>query len=123
MQNSYLKILEGKAIYKQQASFKTFLFSVIRFTAYDLNKSERRYQSLEQLKVVTEEVQEAPVDSYRQILEQLPKQQQQVLLMAFYHNLTLAEIAEVMDLHIGTVRTHYERGKSSLRSLIKKNRE
>ena len=120
LQNSYLKILEGKARYEERASFKTFLYSVIRFTAYDFNKGERKYQELDDLKIVEEEPIERTNTDYRKLLQKLPERQQQVLLMAFYHQLTLQEISDVIDLHIGTVRTHYERGKIKLKELINK---
>ena len=52
------------------------------------------------------------------MLNRLPERQQQVLLLAFYHEMTLASIAELLEVHIGTVRTHYERGKAALKNLI-----
>jgi len=42
LQLVYLKILEGKAVYKEKSQVKTWLFSVIRFTAYEeLRKEEK----------------------------------------------------------------------------------
>lgn len=124
LQKVYLKILEGKAKYHEKSSFKTWLFSVIRFTAIDYLKSNRTFKRLETLEQIPSiEVEtEKPTMNYQKLLAQLPKRQHQVLLLAFYHNLTLAEIAEVTHLHIGTVRTHYERGKSALKKLILKEK-
>ncbi|WP_235114191.1 RNA polymerase sigma factor [Cyclobacterium qasimii] len=39
LQQVYLKILEGKAIYKEKSQIKTWLFSVIRFTAEEWKKN------------------------------------------------------------------------------------
>jgi DNA-directed RNA polymerase specialized sigma24 family protein len=36
--------------------------------------------------------------------------------------MTLTTIADLMELHIGTVRTHYERGKDALKDIILKER-
>lgn len=47
LQTTYLKILEGKACYRGEASFKTWLFAVIRKTA----ASERRNNVLRRLKL------------------------------------------------------------------------
>ncbi|NER12626.1 sigma-70 family RNA polymerase sigma factor [Leptobacterium flavescens] len=122
LQQTYLKIFEKKAVYKERAAFKTWLFSVIRFTAIDHIKKKSTFESLDRLNIVVEEQIEADQVNYRKLLSHLPERQQQVLLLSFYHGMTLAEIAEITKLHIGTVRTHYERGKDSLRTLILKKR-
>ncbi|MEL6810705.1 MAG: sigma-70 family RNA polymerase sigma factor [Bacteroidota bacterium] len=118
LQMVYLKIVEGKARYKEKSVFKTWLFSVIRFTAMDFLKKNPKFQVLEGIQVSQEAYSEENEINYRKLLLQLPTRQQQVLLLAFYHDMTLAEIAETTQLSIGTVRTHYERGKKALRELI-----
>ncbi|MEM7084953.1 MAG: sigma-70 family RNA polymerase sigma factor [Bacteroidota bacterium] len=118
LQMSYLKIVEGKARFKEQSAFKTWLFSVIRFTAIDFIKQHPTNRSLEGLEVAEEPEFETTETNYKQLLLQLPERQREVLLLAFYHQMTLTVIAETTGLHIGTVRTHYERGKAALRKLI-----
>ena len=124
LQITYLKILERKAIYGGQAAFKTWLFSVIRFTALDyLKKKGISFEELGKLQIVEEEQQVEPDPiNYRALLSRLPERQHQVLLLAFYHGMTLTMIADLMELHIGTVRTHYERGKDALKDIILKER-
>ena len=117
LQITYLKIFEGKAIYREQASFKTWLFSVIRFTAIDHLKKRITFETLDNLQVL-EEPNESGLINCTALLSRLSDRQQQILLLAFYHGMTLSQIAEVTALHIGTVRTHYERGKAALRALI-----
>lgn len=118
LQMTYLKIFEGKATYSELAGFKTWLFSVIRFTAIDHLKMRISFEELEKLQVVAEELQEPDPINYKELLSQLSDRQHQVLLLAFYHGMTLTAIADVTGLHIGTVRTHYERGKDALRDII-----
>ena len=119
LQMVYLKLMEGKATYKEQSSFKTWLFSVIRYTAIDFGKQHTNYASLEQVQVAETPNYYEEETNYKKLLQQLPERQQQILLLAFYHHMTLSAIAETTGLHIGTVRTHYERGKTALRKLIK----
>jgi RNA polymerase sigma-70 factor (ECF subfamily) len=123
LQITYLKILERKATYGGQSGFKTWLFSVIRFTAIDyLKKKGISFEALGKLQTEEEQQVEPDPINYEALLSRLPERQHQVLLLAFYHGMTLTMIADLMQLHIGTVRTHYERGKDALKDIILKER-
>jgi RNA polymerase sigma factor (sigma-70 family) len=95
---------------------------VIRFTAYEELRKEGKNTSLDQLADMAYENDPPENDSHEALLQALPDRQKEVLLMVFYHNMTLEQCAEVMQLHIGTVRTHYERGKKKLKEAIEKTR-
>ncbi len=123
LQNVYLKIYDGKASFNERSRLKTWLFSVIKFTSVDfIRKYGRRVEKL------TEEhfqIPEAESNADRDkgnlfvgIMQSLSGQQREVLTLAFYHGLTLEEIAPLMRLSIGTVRTHYERGKENFKKLL-----
>ncbi len=120
IQMAYLKLLEGKATYNGKANLKTWFFAVIRFTALDYLKQLPNYLSIEDLELKVVDSCEVPSDNYLEILTQLPQRQQQVLLLVFYHNLKLHEVADVLNISIGSVRTHYDRGKKKLKILITK---
>jgi RNA polymerase sigma factor (sigma-70 family) len=130
LQAVYLKVLQGKARFDGRASFKTWLFAVIRRTAID----ERRRQWLRRLRIdryqesieSTASAKSADVAIYhsevralfQRALVKLPGRQREVLQLVFYHDLSLAEAAEVMTVSLGSARTHYERGKQRLRQLM-----
>ncbi|GMQ28003.1 RNA polymerase sigma factor [Algoriphagus confluentis] len=118
MQQVYLKVLEGKAKMKSEAQPKTWLFSVIRFTAMDELRSKGKWQEVEIEENMAWEVALEESESHEDLIRRLPKMQQEVLLMVFYHDMTLEEAAKVLQLHIGTVRTHYDRGKRKLKEWI-----
>lgn len=118
LQQVYLKILEGKAVFNGHSSVKTWLFSIIRYTALEQVRKDFPLQRLEEgMDVVMEETEESQLN-HEQLMLRLPSQQREVLTLVFYHGLTLEKTAEVMGLHIGTVRTHYDRAKKSLKSWI-----
>ena len=126
MQNTYLKILDGKAKYKAGAAFKTWLFSVIRFTAIDYYRANRRCETvlLDPNHAPTEnmvtEMDENTGNAQKQAvlqkaLSELSPQQNRVLHLVFYQNCSIAEAAEIMNIQLGTARSHYERGKRQLK--------
>jgi len=133
LQASYLKILDGRARFDGRASFRTWLFSVVRYTAAGLRRRAtlRRWLPLALLGATPDgrpdpATEVARADGARRLtaaLETLPRRQREVLHLVFYQDLTIAEAAEVTGVSVGTARTHYERGKAALRKLLKKEPE
>lgn len=126
LQSTYVKVLSGNAHYGGRSTFKTWLFGVIRLTALELRRRGARELTLAKR-------QERPADarppdarlleqeerlSLRRALAELPERQQEVLMLVFYHELSIADAAQVMEVSLGTARTHYERGKKRLRVLL-----
>ncbi len=117
LQMTYLKTLEGRATWNGNASFRTWLFSVIRYTAIDQLRQTKNFSSLDEVDVATDE--ELPANrDYREVIRRLPGRQAEVLLLYFYHEMTLEEVADVLQISIGSVRTHYARGKENLKNLL-----
>jgi len=54
----------------------------------------------------------------RQLLGQLPIDQRVALVLRFYEDLSGAQIADVMQLPLSTVRSHIHRGLATLKELI-----
>jgi RNA polymerase sigma-70 factor (ECF subfamily) len=131
LQLVYLKILQGKARYRGEASFKTWLFAVIRKTALSERRASLRrlLHSIVSPTRLTERPSFAaePLAALEQsemqvrfqlALNTLPPRQREVLHLVFYEDLTLRETAAVMGVSIGSARQHYERGKKRLRVLL-----
>ncbi|MBI2441511.1 MAG: RNA polymerase sigma factor [Lentisphaerae bacterium] len=148
LQSAYLKILQGRARFlaggahlpdaqgsggNNQASFKTWLFAVIRRTAAEARRRHWLRRKLLERFAHEQEPAELPPGAdqasergelwklLRAALERLPGRQREVLHLAFYQDLSLAEAAGVMGVTVGTARTHYERGKAGLRELFKQS--
>jgi RNA polymerase sigma factor (sigma-70 family) len=132
LQNAYLRIVSGRAVYGQRSSFRTWLFGVIRMVALEEQRRTRR----EEQRTVWLDEPNAPelvdeqagrggtpedVEAVRELgaaLEHLPERQRQVLHLVFYQDMSIAEAAAVMEISVGSARTHYERGKARLRTLL-----
>ena len=132
LQNAYLRIVSGRAVFGQRSSFRTWLFGVIRMVALE---EQRRTRREEQRTVWLDEANapeladeqagggETPedVEAVRELgaaLGHLPERQRQVLHLVFYQEMSIAEAAAVMEITVGSARTHYERGKARLRTLL-----
>lgn len=131
LQTVYLKILQGKARYRGEASLKTWLFAVIRKTAI----GEYRKRVLRNLVFPgsSETPNEGPALTdaptvvfeksetqklFRVALAKLPPRQREALHLVFYQDLSLREAADVMGISIGSARQHYDRGKKHLRQWL-----
>jgi RNA polymerase sigma-70 factor (ECF subfamily) len=121
MQEVYLKILQGKASYHEKSTLRTWFFAVIRFTALDHLKRGPRMESIDQVGELlpVSNPEDSRTGELKIALRQLPDQQRKVLLLVFYHEMTLEEAAEVMGVAVGTVRQHYHRGKKKLYARLK----
>jgi len=132
LQQSYLKVLEGRARFEGRSSFKTWFFGVVRNTA----REDRRHAIWRKLRLLPQESADAvasarrpPEDSlfeselreqFLRMLNDLPRRQREVLHLVFYQEMTLEEAAAAMNVGVGSARTHYERGKKKLRGLLEK---
>jgi RNA polymerase sigma factor (sigma-70 family) len=131
LQTVYLKILEGKACFRGEASLKTWLFAVIRKTAI----GEHRKNILRKLRWSDSSEQETTLVSpleqpgaafeksetqalFQNALKSLPRRQREALHLVFYQDLSLSEAALVMGISIGSARQHYERGKKRVREFL-----
>jgi RNA polymerase sigma factor (sigma-70 family) len=131
LQESYLKVLEGRAKFKGQSEFKTWLFAVIRITAADIRR-KRIVEDIKNLEIgellhrlilrPNHDAETQTENIHQQLLKSLSElspKQEQVLRLVFYHDFTIEEAANIMGISVGSARTHYERGKNNLRLKIK----
>ncbi|MBD3629305.1 RNA polymerase sigma factor [Cyclobacterium sp.] len=124
LQHVYLKILEGKATFHQQSAAKTWLFAVIRYTSLEWIRKKPVENSLPEIIEIEDQIPEQEERiSHEALIQLLPARQKEVLLLVFYHGLTLEKAAGIMQVSLGTARTHYDRGKKNLKCLIINQRE
>jgi RNA polymerase sigma-70 factor (ECF subfamily) len=127
LQTSYLKVLDGRAVFASRSTLKTWLFGVIRRTAAE----HRRWRALRRFRPASLADRPDPspdpataagrsesTERLVAALATLTTRQRELLHLVFYQDLTIAEAAGVLGISIGTARTHYERGKQRLRQLL-----
>ena len=126
---AYAKVLEGRARFEGQSTFRTWLFGVIRMTAREerrwhwlqFERLERWWQTLQHENPPGVELHDDDdrIADLTAALGRLSKRQQEVLHLVFYQSLTIQDAATVLEMPVGTARTHYERGKARLRTLLR----
>ena len=129
LQDTYLKVLDGRAVFLGRSSFRTWLFGVVRRTAAEhrrnllrrltaawrIDRHDVASEALDPAAVIDER---ALADRLRRALRLLPDRQRQVLHLVFQENLTVEAAAGVMGVSVGSARTHYARGKARLKDLL-----
>jgi RNA polymerase sigma-70 factor, ECF subfamily len=126
LQSAYVRILSGRARFGGRSSFKTWVFGVIRMTALEEIRRQNFGAMLDEFAedvhavidpspgadVVAESSERSA--ALVAALAALSPRQREVLHLVFYHDMTIEEAAAVMNVSIGSARTHYERGKKAL---------
>ncbi len=126
LQATYLKVLDGRARFRERSSVRTWLFGVVRRTAAE-RRRRRAFRGLKLALFAAERREEHDVEAEERtedagrlagLLERLAGRQREVLHLVFYQELTIEQAARVMGVALGTARTHYQRGKQALRKLL-----
>jgi RNA polymerase sigma factor (sigma-70 family) len=136
LQSAYLRILSGKARFDGRSSVRTWVFGVIRRTALE----ERRRGITRRLReqaapdeshsildpapgadLVVERTEESA--ALLTALETLSPRQREVLHLVFYQDMTIEDAAAVMQISLGSARTHYDRGKKAMALALSTRRE
>jgi RNA polymerase sigma-70 factor (ECF subfamily) len=123
LQSAYLRVLSDKAKFRGKSSFKSWVFGIIRMTAFEeLRRGQRAVSAESEIlaesdprpgaDVKAEQRERAEV--LRAGLDRLSPRQREVLQLVFYHEMTIEEAAAVMQISLGSARTHYDRAKKAL---------
>ncbi len=125
----YVKILDGRATFNGQSTFKTWIFGVIRMTARN-HRRKTRFAALffRPLEDGPEVAMEPPcgVDTgCREVIDDalasLSARQNEIARLVFFHDLTIGEAALVQGISVGSARQHYARAKDRLRKILHDN--
>jgi RNA polymerase sigma-70 factor (ECF subfamily) len=130
LQSTYLKVFDGAATFDGKSSLRTWFFGVIRRTAAERERRQWIRRELFDRWLVSEpsappasgpEAMACESETRRTLLRavtRLSTRQRQVLHLVFYQELTIEEASRVMNISLGTARTHFDRGKRRLREVL-----
>ncbi len=104
-----------------RGTLRAFLLGIARNLALKRWRSEHRFEPLDDEAVIAE-----PIDLDRgevgdmvgRAVQALRPLQREVVILAEYEGLTLAEIARAVDTDVGTVKSRLHRARENLRRLL-----
>ncbi len=120
LQETFLYVLRKFPGFRLTAHFKTFLYPAVRNLSIGARHKAARYQATEDELTHLQSAEAPPVnapgsDDLKIILAGLPQEQREVLLLRFVDGLSLGEIAEAMDIPLGTVKSRLHNALETLR--------
>jgi RNA polymerase sigma-70 factor (ECF subfamily) len=124
-QDCYLRALRGWNQFDGRASRQAWLFAIARRTRVDWFRRKKREgaaverENLDRLsKVVPDKPNTDNIEKVWEAARNLKAEHSQVIHMRFAAGLSYAEIAQALDVPIGTVRSRLHRGLKGIREEI-----
>jgi RNA polymerase sigma-70 factor (ECF subfamily) len=119
-QDVFLKVWRALPSYDGRASLSTWVYAIARNTCLSAVRSESYRKT-----TLLEKSQEPTVASIgslnvalKQCLSRLPDVQRNVITMFYFEDRNVAEVAQLMDLPEGTVKSHLHRARRALGEMM-----
>lgn len=106
---------------KQPEYFSSWLMSILIRTAYNLLSKKKKYVFDES--IISNVIEQSSPDIEGKLdvidsISNLSKNYQTVIILFYYHDLTIQEVAHIMDKPENTVKTYLRRARIDLKKLI-----
>ncbi len=129
-QESFLRVIRSIHQYRYPRPFKPWLYAIATNIARDYYKSADQRHTLnmnesDDLNISAEEPEDAVLNTDEeqhliQALGVLPAHQRETVILRYYQELSLAEIAEAMSIPVGTVKSRLSLGLRQLKTQLEK---
>jgi RNA polymerase sigma-70 factor (ECF subfamily) len=122
-QETFLAVIRAAARYEPRASVRTYLYAI----AMNLLTADRRRQTRSAISLLTHEPVGRPAIErvlwLRQALDKLDEMEREIVMLREYEQLSYAEIADLLDIPINTVRSRLFRSRLALKALLEPSRQ
>ena len=112
-QETLIKVFQKPELFNAHSGFKTWLYTIAKNTLKNVYRKDANERNMKDtLQVVRDE--DLPTDSdwrtdkLKQIeraVQRLPEKQRETFVMKYSSNLTIAEISEICDCSVGTIKS------------------
>lgn len=119
LQETFLYVLKKFPGFRLTATFKTFLYPAVKHLSLAARRKSERYRSsgaeLDSLEYMVASDCPARAGELAQVMKSLSEQHREILLLRFVDGLSLGEIAAVLDIPLGTVKSRLHFALNALR--------
>jgi len=112
---------------KKPENFQSWIIKILVFTSIDFIRKEARHFTTDEegifAKLISKEGKEAVAHSMDlfEALKLLDPKYKTVILLRYYHDMSIKEIANIMNYPEGTVKSHLYRGQKKLRPILRED--
>lgn len=117
-QDVFLALVQHRNGYEVRASFRTYLYRIALNRVVAEHRKKKESELLPDNPGVAAGGDPGVVQQVREALAQLEPEQREIVLLREYQGLSYQEIAEVLRVPVGTVRSRLFRAKLALRDLL-----
>jgi RNA polymerase sigma-70 factor (ECF subfamily) len=120
-QQTFIKAWRAASTYDPDRSFGPWIYAIARRTAIDTYRKQARSVALSKEPITVGEGLETAWEVFevRLALDQLPEDERQVIRLSHFEGFTHVEIAHVLDIPIGTVKSRSYRAHRRLLGLLR----
>lgn len=124
VQDTFMQLQRHKKSYdSSKGKLKSYLFQIAyRLMVTKINR-RKKWQSLLPFLTpkVTEEMHHADRMTIREAVSSLPDKQRAVILLSYYHDMTQEEIAKILEIPKGTVKSRLHKAMKNLKEQLEGN--
>jgi len=124
-QDAFIRIYRGLGRFKGTAQLSTWMYRIVKNVCYDYLRKERPAGLGEEFdeEALADTAGTDPGTAYqsnwrhaqlRRMVGQLPQKQRLAITLHYFEELTYEEVAAVMDMPLGTVKSYLHRAKAAL---------
>lgn len=115
--NAILKAYENLNQLKAFHKFKPWILTVTKNEALKIRKKRLILPGNETIEALMKPVQEH-YDELWDVLEEMKEEYRLVIVLFYYDDLSVRDIADILDIPVGTVKSRLSRGKAILKAAL-----
>ena len=120
-QDIFLKLWKALPFYDGRAALSTWLYTIARNTCYSTFRREsiRTTVPVEGLAEPSRHETLSQHAEIKQLLERLPRVQREVITLFYLEDQSIQDVAQMLDLPQGTVKSHLHRARRALAEMMR----
>ena len=127
VQQTFMSCLEARPNFRGECSFRTLLFRIARRRLHDHYRKQRRDRALDFTTTSVRALGTSPsaalqrsdaIAAVRAALQELPLETQTLLELSYWQDMSTAELAEVFEVPVGTIKSRQFAARAQLQVLL-----